>query len=59
MINLTPFIDDIDKALRCSNRPESTLIQRYKSASTEVKEMLAIAMIGKLIEQSKRLQSVK
>lgn len=56
MINLTPFIDQVNKDLQYSNRPESTLFQRYNSASAEVKEMIVLAMIGKLIEQSKRLQ---
>ncbi|EKN5107154.1 hypothetical protein DVQ97_20310 [Yersinia enterocolitica] len=57
MINLTPFVDEVDKDLRYSNRPESRLFQRYNSASAEVKEMIVLAMIGKLIEQSKRLQA--
>ncbi|MDE1493122.1 hypothetical protein KKJ13_20575 [Xenorhabdus bovienii] len=53
LINLTPFIKDIENILYFSDRPEEVLAQKIRVSSDETKQKWIIAMIGKLVEQSK------
>ncbi|MGJ0626055.1 hypothetical protein [Xenorhabdus bovienii] len=53
LINLTPFIKDIENILYFSDRPEAILAQKIRQSSYQTKQKLIIAMIGKLVEQSK------
>lgn len=57
MCNLTPFLNEIEKSLHGSQRPEVALFQQYQLASPEVKNKIVLAMIGKLIELDKRASS--
>ncbi|WP_338882653.1 hypothetical protein [Xenorhabdus sp. TH1] len=52
-INLTPFIKEIENILHFSDRPEEVLIQKIRVSSDETRQKFIVAMIGKLIEQSK------
>ncbi|MEQ5123420.1 hypothetical protein [Morganella morganii] len=55
MNKLTPLLNDISKILDSSDRPEFTLLQRYETATNAQKVDIAVAMIGKLIEQHRML----
>ncbi|MBC6535423.1 hypothetical protein [Citrobacter amalonaticus] len=57
MSNLTPFLSVIEKKLNNSSRPEIELHELIETANENDKEMIILAMIGKLIEQNKRLSS--
>ncbi|WGL54478.1 hypothetical protein [Kluyvera intermedia] len=57
MSNLTPFLSAIEKTLNNSSRPEIELYQHIETANENDKKMIILAMIGKLIEQNKRLSS--
>lgn len=55
MSNLAPFLSVIEDKLNNSFRPEMELHQLIETANEKEKEMFIVAMIGKLIEQNKRL----
>lgn len=57
MNNITPVVTEIDNILQGADRPEKTLYQRYCTSGAELRETFVLAMIGKLIEQNRRLQS--
>nr|EKU4148008.1 hypothetical protein [Proteus mirabilis] len=57
MNTLTPLLNDISIILNSSDRPEFTLIQRYEIASSSQKQEFVIALIGKLIEQNRKLKT--
>ncbi|HCT3249667.1 TPA: hypothetical protein OTS89_001421 [Proteus mirabilis] len=58
MNTLTPLLNDISIILNSSDRPEFTLIQRYEIASSSQKPEFVIALIGKLIEQDRKLKAL-
>ncbi|WP_160300214.1 MULTISPECIES: hypothetical protein [Xenorhabdus] len=55
MNNLTPIVNEINMVLQHSKRPEVTLFQYYQTAPESMKSTIVLSMIGKLIEQQKRL----
>ncbi|HCQ6956062.1 TPA: hypothetical protein OL683_004752 [Citrobacter freundii] len=57
MSKLTPFLSVIEKKLNSSSRPEIELYQLIETANENDKKVILLAMIGKLIEQNKRLSS--
>lgn len=57
MNKLTPLLNDISIILNSSDRPEFTLIQRYEIASSSQKSEFVIALIGKLIEQDRKIKA--
>ncbi|WP_155416472.1 MULTISPECIES: hypothetical protein [Photorhabdus] len=58
MNNLTPVVNEINIALQHSKRPEVTLFHYYQTASEAMKSTIVLSMIGKLIEQQKRLNKI-
>ncbi|HCD1110422.1 TPA: hypothetical protein SLE47_000864 [Morganella morganii] len=58
MNKLTPLLNDISRILDNSDRPEFTLLQRYETATNAQKGDIAVAMIGKLIEQHRMLKVI-
>lgn len=59
MSNLTPFLSVIEDKLNNSFHPEIELHQLIKTMNEKEKEIFIVAMIGKLIEQNKRLSSYR
>ncbi|MDE9448065.1 hypothetical protein KKJ04_21735 [Xenorhabdus bovienii] len=57
MTTLTPFLQKIELILQNSQRPETDLYQLFSLAAKESQTQIVVAMIGKLIEQRKRLNS--
>ncbi|EIZ5130037.1 hypothetical protein RLV03_000376 [Salmonella enterica subsp. enterica serovar Benin] len=57
MNNIIPVVTEIENILQGADRPEKTLYQRYCTSGAELRETFVLAMIGKLIEQNRRLQS--
>ncbi|EJP3721854.1 hypothetical protein NUR08_004423 [Salmonella enterica] len=55
MNNIT-LAEEIENILQ-GDSPEKTLYQRYRFSGEGTREILVLAMIGKLIEQNNRLQS--
>ncbi|ANF12256.1 hypothetical protein TX298_18915 [Klebsiella pneumoniae] len=49
-MQLPQLIKGIEKELRGSMRPESTLFERYVTSDEEQKREFVVALIGKLIE---------
>lgn len=56
MENLTPYLNKIEIILSNHQHPELDLFQLYNSYSKEQQLSLITSMIGKLIEQNKRLK---
>ncbi|RAY50377.1 hypothetical protein [Enterobacter kobei] len=59
MSNLTPFLSVIEDKLNNSFHPEIELHQLIETMNEKEKEIFIVAMIGKLIEQNKRLSSYR
>ncbi|EPZ6099321.1 hypothetical protein ACU6Z3_25540 [Klebsiella aerogenes] len=55
MSNLTPFLSVIEDKLHNSLRPEIELYQLIETANENERTKIILAMIGKLIEQNKKL----
>lgn len=58
MENLTPYLSEIETILNGHQHPEIDLFQLYNSYSKEQQLSLVASMIGKLIEQNKRLNNI-
>lgn len=59
MENLTPYLNKIETILSNHQHPELDLFQLYNSYNKEQQISLITSMIGKLIEQNKRLNHKK
>jgi len=57
MLDITPFVSEIDSILQGAERPEKNLYQRYMLLNYCAKNAFIIALIGKVIEQNNRLRS--
>ncbi|EPU4033803.1 hypothetical protein ACVW2F_003810 [Enterobacter asburiae] len=55
MNNLTPFLSVIEDKLNNSSHPEIELYQFIETANENERKKIIVSMIGKLIEQNKRL----
>jgi len=55
-MNIPYLSNEIQNALQSADRPEFTLMQRYETSSNDQKTAFVCALIGKLIEQDRRLQ---
>ncbi|OCL17807.1 hypothetical protein [Gilliamella sp. wkB171] len=56
MENLTPYLNKIETILSNHQHPELDLFQLYNSCNKEQQLSLVASMIGKLIEQNKKLK---
>ncbi|EIC84019.1 hypothetical protein SPM24T3_13920 [Serratia sp. M24T3] len=56
-MNTSYLLNDIQKILTDSDRPEFILFQRFEICPTDQKNDFILALIGKLIEQDRMLKA--